>query len=295
MAGGTSEPGRSVLDRALAVLGSFSDERPEQTLGEIVAATGLAAATVHRLVAELVAWGALERPARGRYRIGIRLWQVGSLAPLARDLRDAALPYLQDLGAVTGQVVHLVVLDGHQALFLERLPGHADVPVRSRVGRRMPAHASGPGKVLLAYAPQEVVAEVIARGLPRMAKGTITDPHELTVALAEIRRVGYCLSRDEMTDGAASVAAPIVGPTGDVVASVSVVVPSSTENLQPLVPAVLLTASAVGRALVPRSRFSAQCEDVLTARERRADTPPHVRGSNAESRAELGAEPGPRP
>ncbi|OLT06904.1 hypothetical protein BJF90_14945 [Pseudonocardia sp. CNS-004] len=89
MAGGSSEPGRSVLDRALAVLGSFTDERPEQSLGEIVAATGLAAATVHRLVAELVAWGALERPVRGRYRIGIRLWQIGALAPLARDLRDA--------------------------------------------------------------------------------------------------------------------------------------------------------------------------------------------------------------
>jgi DNA-binding IclR family transcriptional regulator len=251
MAGGSSEPGRSVLDRALAVLGSFTDERPEQSLGEIVAATGLAAATVHRLVAELVAWGALERPVRGRYRIGIRLWQIGALAPLARDLRDAALPFLQDLGAVTGQVVHLVVLDGHQALFLERLPGHADVQVRSRVGRRLPAHASGPGKVLLAYAPPAFVDEVVARGLARMAAGTITGRNELALALAEVRRAGYCLSRDEMTDGAASVAAPITGPGGDVVASVSVVVPSTVDNLQPLVPAVRLTAAAIGRALGP--------------------------------------------
>jgi DNA-binding IclR family transcriptional regulator len=254
MAGGASEPGRTVLDRALAVLGSFSDERPEQTLGEIVAATGLAAATVHRLVAELVSWGALERPGRGRYRIGIRLWQVGALAPLARDLRDAALPFLQDLGAVTGHVVHLVVLDGQQALFLERLPGHAEVRVRSRVGRRLPAHASGPGKVLLAYAPPAFLAEVVARGLPRVAAGTITDPQELALALAEVRRAGYCLSRDEMTNGAASVAAPIAGPSGEVVASVSVVVPSSMENLQPFVPAVRLTAAAVGRALGPPLR-----------------------------------------
>jgi DNA-binding IclR family transcriptional regulator len=251
MSGGISGPGRSVLGRALAVLGSFSDERPEQTLGEIMAGTGLAAATAHRLVAELVTWGALERPARGRYRIGIRLWQLGSLAPVARDLRDAALPFLQDLGAVTGQVVHLVVLDGHQALFLERLPGHAEVRVRSRVGRRLPLHASGPGKVLLAHAPVAFVDEVVARGLPRMAAGTITDPQHLGLALAEVRRSGYCLSRDEMTDGAASVAAPITGPAGQVVASVSVVVPSSVDNLQTLVPAVRVTAAAVGRALTP--------------------------------------------
>jgi DNA-binding IclR family transcriptional regulator len=244
-------PARSVLGRAFAVLAAFTDEHPEQTLGEIVAATGLAPATTHRLVAELVTWGALERPARGRYRIGLRLWQLGSLAPVARGLRDTALPFLQDLGVATGHVVHLVVLDGHRALFLERLTGHAEIRVRSRVGRRMPLHASGPGKVLLAHAPVAFVDEVLAHGLPRMARGTITDPRRLAFALADIRRSGYCISREEMTDGTASVAAPIVGPSGDVIASVSVVVPSSTENLHQLVPAVRVTAAAISRALAP--------------------------------------------
>jgi DNA-binding IclR family transcriptional regulator len=249
MAGGSSEPGRSVLGRALAVLASFSDERPEQTLGMIAASTGLASATTHRLVAELVEWGALERPARGRYRIGMRLWQLGSLAPVARDLRDTALPFLQDLGVVTGQVVHLVVVDGHEALFLERLPGHAAVRVRSRVGRRLPLHASGPGKVLLADAPQEFVDEVIARGLSRVAGGTITDADRLRRVMADVRATGYCISRDEMTDGASSVAAPVTDPSGVVVASVSVVAPSGTVNLHQLVPAVRVTAAAISRAL----------------------------------------------
>ena len=249
MAGGSAEPGRSVLSRALAVLGSFSDERPEQTLGMISASTGLASATAYRLVAELVEWGALERPARGRYRIGIRLWQLGSLAPVARDLRDTALPFLQDLGAVTGQVVHLVVLDGPQALFLERLTGHAEVRVRSRVGRRLPLHASGPGKVLLAHAPARLVENVLTRGLPKVARGTITDPQQLTRVLAEVRATGYCISRDEMTDGASSVAAPITGPSGAVIAAVSVVVPSGGVNLHLLVPAVRVTAAGISRAL----------------------------------------------
>jgi DNA-binding IclR family transcriptional regulator len=249
MAGRSAEPGRSVLSRALAVLGSFSDERPEQTLGMISASTGLASATAYRLVTELVEWGALERPARGRYRIGIRLWQLGSLAPVARDLRDTALPFLQDLGAVTGQVVHLVVLDGRQALFLERLTGHADVRVRSRVGRRLPLHASGPGKVLLAHAPARLVEDVLARGLPKVARGTITDPQQLTRVLAEVRATGYCISRDEMTDGASSVAAPITGPSGAVIAAVSVVVPSGGVSLHLLVPAVRVTAAGISRAL----------------------------------------------
>jgi DNA-binding IclR family transcriptional regulator len=191
----------------------------------------------------------LERPARGRYRIGTRLWQLGSLAPVARDLRDTALPFLQDLAAVTGQVVHLVVREGERALFVERLVGHAEVRVRSRVGRLLPLHASGPGKVLLAHGPPELLAAVLARGLDRAASGTITDPDRLVRVLADIRATGYCLSRDEMTEGASSVAAPVHGPGGGVVAGLSVVVPSSTGNLQPLVPAVRLTAAAVSRAL----------------------------------------------
>lgn len=249
MAGGSSEPGRTVLGKALAVLGSFSDERPEQTLGMITASTGLASATAHRLVAELVGWGALERPSRGRYRIGMRLWRLGALAPVARDLRDTALPFLQDLSAVTGHVVHLVVLDGHRALYIERLAGHTEIRVRSRVGRRLPLHATGPGKVLLAHAPPELVDDVVARGLVRCAAGTITRADRLLRALADIRATGYCLSRDEMTDGASSVAAPVTDASGRVVAGLSVVVPSSTENLQLLVPAVRVTAAAVSRAL----------------------------------------------
>jgi DNA-binding IclR family transcriptional regulator len=249
MSGNTADPGRSVLSRALAVLGCFSDEHPERTLGAIVSTTGLASATAYRLVAELVEWGALERPARGHYRIGTRLWQLGSLAPVARDLRDTALPFLQDLAAVTGQVVHLVVLDGDRALFVERLAGHAEVRVRSRVGRTLPLHASGPGKVLLAHGPPELLAAVLGRGLERTATGTITDPDRLVRALADVRATGFCLSRDEMTDGASSVAAPVHGPGGVVVAGLSVVVPSSTGNLQPLVPAVRLAAAAVSRAL----------------------------------------------
>lgn len=284
MAGNSAEPGRSVLDRALAVLGSFSEEAPEQTLATITRSTGLAPATAHRLVAELVAWGALERRARGRYRIGMRLWRLGSLAPAARDLRDCALPFLQDLCAATGQVVHLVVLDGPHALFLERLTGRAEVRVRSRVGCRLPPHASGPGKVLLAHASASLVDDVLAGGLAKLASGTITESHRLREALAEVRRTGCCLSRDEMTEGAASVAAPVTGPSGQVEAALSVVVPGSTSNLQPLVPAVRVAASAVSRALNPEGarepgegRCSAECEDALTPGSAPADTAPAPR------------------
>jgi DNA-binding IclR family transcriptional regulator len=165
MSTATTERGRSVLTRGLTVLESFSREQPELTLGAIQQATGLPSATAYRLVAELVEWGALQRIGRGRYWVGIRLWQIGSLAPQARTLRDVALPFLQDLLDVTHEVVHLVVLDEGKALFIERLMSRPEVRTRSRVARRLPLHATGPGKVLLAHSPTELVDETIRAGL----------------------------------------------------------------------------------------------------------------------------------
>jgi DNA-binding IclR family transcriptional regulator len=192
--------------------------------------------------------GALDRVGRGRYRIGLRLWQLGSLAPQALELRDVALPFLHDLLDVTHQVVHLVVLDGREALFLERLISRRAVHTRSRVARRLPLHATGPGKVLLAHSPPEFVDSVLAAGLPRMARGTITDPAVLRRRLAEIRACDHCLSCEEMTDGAASVAAPVRGADGRVVAAISAVVPVTTD-LRSLVPAVRLAAAGISRGL----------------------------------------------
>jgi DNA-binding IclR family transcriptional regulator len=250
---GQADPGRSVLGRALAVLDTFSGERPEQTLGAIAQEAGLPSATAHRLVAELVAWGALERVGRGRYRIGLRLWQLGSLAPVARTLRDVALPFLHDLLEVTREVAHLVVRDGDRALYLERLMARPEVHVRSRVARRLPLHATGPGKILLAHAPDDVVARILAGPLHRLARNTITDPDVLHDALAAIRESGYCISREETTDGASSVAAPVRGPGGDVAAAISVVVPAGRPDLTALVPAVRVAAVGITRGLRPRA------------------------------------------
>lgn len=255
MAGKGSDPDRSVLGRAFAILDSFSERCPEQSLGTIVRATGLAPATAHRLLAEMVAWGALERHARGRYRIGLRLWQLGALAPRGRHLRDVALPYLEDLYEATHQVVHLVVRDGDEALYVEKLSARPQVGVVSQVGGRLPLHSTGPGKVLLAFSPPEVIERVLGTPLKHVTPVTIVDPRRLRDVLADIRRTGYSITRDEMTVGASSVAAPVFVRPGEIAAAISVVVPSRTENLAPLIPAVRAAAFGISRALRPEEKF----------------------------------------
>ncbi len=99
----------------------------------------------------------------GEYVVGRRLWDLGLLAPVQSGLRDVASPFLHDIYAATLATVHLAVRDGTARLYVDRLAGHASVPVVSQVGSRLPLHATGVGKVLLAHAPDDVQAAVLGR------------------------------------------------------------------------------------------------------------------------------------
>ena len=158
MAGGSTEwRGRSVISKVVALLDTFTPASPELSLNELAALTGLPVSTTYRLASELVAWGGLERVEGGGYRIGLRLWEIGSLAPRGETLREVALPYMNDLYEATHENVHLAVLDGTEALYVEKLSGRRAMPVRTRRGGRLPLHATAVGKVLLAYAAGEPV------------------------------------------------------------------------------------------------------------------------------------------
>lgn len=215
---------RSVTSKALSILDAFRPGDQQLTLSEIGERTGLPLSTAHRLANELVRWGGLERTARGSYRVGLRLWEIGSLAPQRSGLRDIAIPFMEDLYEATHENVQLAVLAGHEALFVEKISGRHSVPIVTRVGGRLPLHATGVGKALLAHAPAAVVESVLAEGLPRLTRFTVTDPDVLREGLDEVRRLGYASTREEMTLGSVSVAAPVFGADGEVVAAISLVV-----------------------------------------------------------------------
>ena len=166
MAGNVSRPGTSVTSRALALLGAFDTRHRQLPLSQLAVRADLPLPTAHRLVAELVEWGALARTPTGEYVVGRRLWSVGLLAPVNTGLRQLASPYLHDLYGATLATVHLAVRDGQQVLYLDRLSGNTSVPVVSTIGSRLPMHATGVGKMLLAHAPAEVQVEVLSHLAP---------------------------------------------------------------------------------------------------------------------------------
>jgi DNA-binding IclR family transcriptional regulator len=253
MAGNAREPGVSVASRLLAVLGAFDADHRQLTLSQIARRSGLPLATAHRLVAELELWGGLSREPDGGYQVGRRLWDVGTLARVERDLRDVAAPYLQDVHRTTGETVHLAVRDGGSALYVERVVARSSAQVLSRAGARLPLHATAVGKVLLAHAPADVVRAALTAPR-RVTSRTITEPGRLNRELAECRRRGFARTAEELTPGAWSVAVPIApdaAAEGQVVAALGIVVASPRRDLVRLVPVLEVAARGIGRSLPP--------------------------------------------
>jgi len=230
------------------VLDAFSVQRPALRLSEISRLAELSLTTAHRQVAELTRWGALERGEDGRYRIGLKLWELGALAPRSVDLREAALPVLEDLYEATHQNVQIAVRDGHEVVYVERITGRGAVSVVSRPGSRLPLHATAVGLVLLAYTSADEIDAVLGAPLRRYTAHTVVDPRRLRRILAETRRQGYAISDRQIEEVSASIAAPVRDGTGAVVAALSVVVPTRGQ-LRRYVPAVLTAARGVTRQL----------------------------------------------
>ena len=243
----TTRTPTSVAGKVMAILDAFTPGDLGLTLTEVCRRAGLPLATGHRLVGELAAGGFLERQPNGAYRIGMRLWRIGAQATAASGLRELALPYMEELYEGTRENVQLAVLRDGKALYLERLRGPRSIPVVTRVAAELPLHATGVGKVLLAYAPNRLREKVLTGGLSAHTASTITDPDRLRDCLADVRRDGYAVTREEMTLGSCSVAAPVRAAADRVVAALSVVAHNRGADLRRLVPSVVGVADALSR------------------------------------------------
>jgi IclR family transcriptional regulator, acetate operon repressor len=240
--------GTSVLGRAFAVLAAF-DERPFRlTLAELARTTGLPKTTVHRLAAELVGLGVLERRPGG-YVLGCRLFELGQLVPRQRHLRDVALPFMQDLYETTRETTQLAVMDGFEVLYVEVLYGHRRVETPTSRGARMPFHCTALGKAMLAFSPDSAIERALAMPLVARTPRTVTGPAALRDELARIRRERIAYDWGESERGLLCAAAPIVRPNGTAFAAVSVSM-SHRSRLHPreVAPTIQHAATRISRA-----------------------------------------------
>ena len=211
-----ADDGAGMLARTMRVLECFTDEEPALSASRIGELTGLPSSTLHRLLVQLTTFGLLARAPGHRYTIGVRLWELGELSPLALRLRETALPHMLRLYEATGENVHLAVLDAPTpetavALYVGRLTGAGSIPTLSRMGGRHPLHTTGVGKALLAGRDALWLERYFLRPLERETTHSITTEHELRADLERARARGFATTHEEMTLGNISVAAAL-GP-----------------------------------------------------------------------------------
>ncbi len=238
---------RTVAGKVMAILETFADSNARLSLTEICRRSDLPLGTGHRLVGELTRASFLERLPGGTYRVGTRLWRIGAQPSAVSGLRELALPHMEDLYEGTHENVQLAVLRQGKALYIERLRGSRSVPIVTRVGAELPLHATAVGKILLAHAPADQCDQILAAGLPAHTAHTMTDPDVLRACLAQVRRTGFVVTREEMTLGTSSVAAPVTDVEHRVVAALSVVARSHGSDPRHLLPAVVTGARALSR------------------------------------------------
>jgi DNA-binding IclR family transcriptional regulator len=245
MAAATEE---TYLHRVVAVLCAFEGEENAVSPAELARRIGLPRSTVHRIVTALAEEGLLERQG-ARVRLGVRLFEIGQRVPRQRVLRDAARPYLHDLREATRQTVHLAILEGSEVVYVDILAWPGGPPLPSRVGGRLPSHATGVGKAMLAFSPPETVRALLDGGLPRVSERSTVAPGLLAGELAGIRQTGVAYDREESGPGIVCAASPVLGAGGEVLGALSVSGWSARLRLDHVSPAVRTAALALSRAL----------------------------------------------
>ena len=209
-----------VLDRMTAILEAFDEDDHGLRISELAARAHLPKSTVSRLVSTLVREHYLERDGKVIH-LGLRLFELGQLAHQPRELRATALPVMADLRDRTGETAYLAIRDGHELVCIAIARGRAPATLTSRIGGRIPPHASALGKAMLAFSDVDT-STLASSGLASWTPQTIIDAERLASQLARIRQSGIAVESGEFAVDVSAVASPVFSPSGAVVAAISV-------------------------------------------------------------------------
>ncbi|MCE4266020.1 IclR family transcriptional regulator [Rhodococcus sp. ACPA4] len=238
----------SVLGKARMILDAFDTDHSDLSLTELTRRSGVAKATVHRLAGELVEWGLLER-AGTKYRLGLRLFELGQLVPRQRILRDAALPYMEDLLLATQETVHFAVRDGIDVLYIEKIIGHRGLNQQSRVAGRLPLYCTATGKIILAFSPQSVFDEVVEQGFTALTSRTTMSVGVLRQQLERMRKEQLAVEVEETRLGYMSVAVPVFSGPRTLAGALSVTAPTARLNVSRITGALRTAGVGITRKL----------------------------------------------
>lgn len=212
------------LERALKLLEALSQEKEGLGLNELARRVELHKSTVYRLLQTLKEHGYVEQDAsHGKYNLGLKILELSGRILDRLDVRAVAHPYLKALADKSNEVAHLVILDGDEAVYIDKVEGNRTIRMYSQIGRRVPLHSTAVGKAILAHLAWPEAQRLLERkGLTRFTPRTVTDWSTLAEHLERVRRQGYAVDDGENEEGIRCVGAPIFNHDHRVVAALSI-------------------------------------------------------------------------
>ncbi|MBN6187157.1 IclR family transcriptional regulator [Aneurinibacillus sp. BA2021] len=244
--------GNKTVVKSLGILKLFY-LHDQLTLQEMVELSGMPKTSVHRQVKALEEMEFLTRDAEGKYMLGLIFLELGQLVSERLDIRRLALPLMCKLRDEMKEAVNLIVREGYEAIYIEKVDTSHPVRLYTRVGRRTPLYAGACSRILLSHMPEEELEHYVNQAeLKAIASGTITDRARLWETIAEVRANGYSVSYAELEDYSAAVAAPIFNHRGEVVAGISMAGLEAHyrgENLSVLIKKIKQTACDISHQL----------------------------------------------
>ena len=219
------------IERVSLILDILGKSAQGISVGELSMRVGFPKGTTHRLLSSLAYFDYVRKDSTTKnYYLGFKLAELGNRLLNQLDFRTAARPYLINLAERTKETVHMVILDEKEVLYVDKLDSsehRSSLRMLSMLGARMPAHCTAVGKVLIAHLSEEKLDEIVNNNiLTRKTANTITNPDRLMEHLELVRTRGYALDNEENEEGIRCVAAPIQNETGQVVAAISISVPT---------------------------------------------------------------------
>ena len=250
-----------VVDRALALLEVLSHQGPDLTLVQISEMLKLHKSTAHRLIMVLERHRLIEKNSNtGKYRLGLKLFELGTKAIGQLDLRERTRPFLERAVRDTGETGHLCVYDDGEVVYLDKIEPSRSVRLTSSVGRRNPAYCTAVGKAIMAYLPEaQVEAAVQKHGLAQLTRKTISNMLDLRAELAKVRKLGYAIDDEEHEEGVLCVGAPVWSFGEHPIAAISVSGPVfrlSHEKVPAVAESVMSIATALSKELGMRTPSS---------------------------------------
>ena len=211
------------VEKAIRILEAFSDNDFEMSLSEISKKIDMPKATVYRIIETLKNNGLIDqRSDNGKYKLGLKLFELGSLVFKKLKLREVALPYMEALSKKCGETIHLGILQGDEVISIENCESSFDLRSNIYIGKRAPLYCTGVGKVLLAFLPPDEISKILKNKRKKYTKNTIVEKKKLEKELKKIREEGFAIDNMEHEEGIRCIAAPIRNHEDKVIASISI-------------------------------------------------------------------------